>query len=63
MAGVLMHLRQMRENLGGNVTFVEYQKGNEALFKFYSRNAFVPMDVKSDSDEKDKLAQMFRFLN
>ena len=63
MAGVLMHLRQMRENLGGNVTFVEYEKGNETLFKYYSRNAFVPMSVKSDSTENAGLSQMFRFLN
>ena len=63
MEGVLMHLRQMRQNLGGNVVFVEYEKGNETLLKYYSRNKFQPMFAKSDSEEKDRLDQMFRFLN
>lgn len=63
MEGILMHLRQMRISLGGNVTFVEYEKGNEKLFKYYSRNKFQPMFATSDSEEKDKFDQMFRFLN
>lgn len=63
MAGILMHLRQIRESLGGNIVFVDYQKGNNKLFNYYSRNGFAPMCAMADPSPNDDLAQMFRFLN
>ena len=60
---ILDHLRRMRINLGGNVAFVEYEKGNAKLLEYYTRNGFVSMHSKSDSGENDKLAQLFRFID
>ena len=60
---ILDHLRRMRINLGGNVAFVEYEKGNVKLLEYYTRNGFVSMHSQSDSGENDKLAQLFRFID
>ena len=63
MEVILDHLRRMRINLGGNVAFVEYERGNAKLLDYYTRNGFVSMHSKSDSGENDKLAQLFRFID
>ena len=63
MAVILDHLRRMRINLGGNVAFVEYERGNAKLLEYYTRNGFVSMHSQSDSGENDKLAQLFRFID
>ena len=60
---ILDHLRRMRINLGGNVAFVEYERGNAKLLDYYTRNGFVSMNSHSDSGENDKLAQLFRFID
>ena len=63
MALILDHLRRMRINLGGNVAFVEYERGNAKLLDYYTRNGFVAMHSQSDSGENDKLDQLFRFID
>ena len=60
---ILDHLRRMRINLGGNVAFVEYERGNAKLLDYYTRNGFVSMNSRSDSGENGKLAQLFRFID
>lgn len=61
MALILDHLRRIRINLGGNLTFVEYETGNKKLFDYYTRNGFVSLQSTSDSD--DKLDQLFCFID
>ena len=60
---ILDHLRRIRINLGGNVAFVEYERGNAKLLDYYTRNGFVSMNSHSDSGENGKLAQLFRFID
>ena len=60
---VLDQIRTMRDQVGGKVVFLEYEKNRPKLRDFYQSCAFEEFKMPSDADDASALGQMFCFLN
>ena len=60
---ILNQIRGVREQVGGKVVFLEYEKGNAKLREFYRLCGFEEFKIPSDSEDSGQLGQMFCFLN
>ena len=60
---ILDQIRTVRDQIGGKVVFLEYEKGNAKLREFYRLCGFEEFKIPSDSEDSGRLGQMFCFLN
>ena len=55
-------LRDVQEQIGGQVVFLECEKGNRKLLNFYSSNGFVLFGERASEDDGITYLQLFQFL-
>ena len=55
-------LRDVQDQIGGQVVFLECEKGNSKLLNFYSRNGFVLFGERVSEDDGITYLQLFQFL-
>ena len=60
---ILDQIRGIRDQVGGKVVFLEYEKDKPKLRDFYKSCAFEEFKMPSDADDGSSLGQMFCFLN
>ena len=60
---ILDQIRGIRDQVGGKVVFLEYEKSKPKLRDFYKSCAFEEFKMPSDAENGEKLGQMFCFLN
>ena len=60
---ILDQIRGIRDQVGGKVVFLEYEKNKPKLRDFYKSCAFEEFKMPSDADDGSSLGQMFCFLN
>jgi len=60
---ILKQIRGIRDQVGGKVVFLEYEKDRPRLREFYKSCAFEEFKMPSDADDGASLGQMFCFLN
>lgn len=58
---VLEHLRTVRDEIAGNLVYLECED-NEILLNFYSKNGFVKFGERYSEIENVNYIQMLRFL-
>ena len=58
---VLDHLRAVRDEIAGNLVYLECEN-NEKLLSFYQRNGFVRFGERFSKTENTNYIQMLRFL-
>ena len=60
---ILDQIRGIRDQIGGKVVFLEYEKDKPKLRDFYKSCAFEEFKMPSDAEDSSSLGQMFCFLN
>ena len=60
---ILDQIRGIRDQVGGKVVFLEYEKDRPKLRDFYKSCAFEEFKMPSDADDGASFGQMFCFLN
>ena len=55
-------LRDVQDRIGGQVVFLECEKGNGKLLNFYSSNGFVLFGERVSEDDGITYLQLFQFL-
>ena len=55
-------LRDVQDKIGGQVVFLECEKGNRKLLDFYSSNGFVVFGERMSEDDGITYLQLFQFL-
>lgn len=60
---IFSQINAIRNQVGGKVVFVEYEKSKPKLLDFYQKHGFQEFKVPSDGSDNEKLGQMFFFMN
>lgn len=60
---IFSQINAIRNQVGGKVVFVEYEKSKPKLLEFYQKHGFQEFKVPSDGIDNEKLGQMFYFMN
>ena len=56
-------IRSIRDQVGGKVVFLEYEKDRPKLKECYKSCAFEEFKMPSDAEDGERLGQLFCFLN
>ena len=60
---IIEQIRGIRDQVGGKVVFLEYEKDRPKLKEFYKSCAFEEFKMPSDAEDGECLGQLFCFLN
>ena len=60
---IIEQIRGIRDQVGGKVVFLEYEKDRPKLKEFYKSCAFEEFKMPSDAEDGERLGQLFCFLN